>query len=140
MLTADEAAALIQHGQTVGFSGFTPAGATKVIPTAIARRAKAEHEAGRPFQIGVVTGASTGPSLDGELARANAISWRTPYQSDPDLRKRINAGETRFFDMHLSMLPQNVRYGFLGKVIKACQNNHFQRFALKALGTKKKTG
>ncbi|MDD2763694.1 MAG: acetyl-CoA hydrolase/transferase family protein [Opitutaceae bacterium] len=115
VLTADEAAALIQHGQTVGFSGFTAAGATKVIPTAIARRARAEHTAGRPFQIGVVTGASTGPSLDGELARANAISWRTPYQSDPDLRKRINAGETRFFDMHLSMLPQNVRYGFLGK-------------------------
>jgi len=115
LLTADEAAALIQHGQTVGFSGFTPAGATKVIPTAIARRAAAEHAAGRPFQIGVVTGASTGPSLDGELARANAIAWRTPYQSDPDLRKRINAGETHFFDMHLSMLPQNVRYGFLGK-------------------------
>jgi len=114
-LTPDEAAALIQHGQTVGFSGFTPAGATKVIPKAIARRAVAEHDAGRPFQIAVVTGASTGPSLDGELARANAISWRTPYQSDPDLRKRINAGETRFFDMHLSMLPQNVRYGFLGK-------------------------
>ena len=115
VLTPDEAAEFIQHGQTVGFSGFTPAGATKVIPKAIARRAKAEHDAGRPFQIGVVTGASTGPSLDGELARANAISWRTPYQSDPDLRKRINTGETRFFDMHLSMLPQNVRYGFLGK-------------------------
>ncbi|HUL54866.1 MAG TPA: acetyl-CoA hydrolase/transferase family protein [Opitutaceae bacterium] len=115
VLSPDEAAALIQNGQTVGFSGFTPAGATKVIPKAIARRAKAEHDAGRPFQIGVVTGASTGPSLDGELARANAIAWRTPYQSDPDLRKRINSGETRFFDMHLSMLPQNVRYGFLGK-------------------------
>jgi len=115
ILTPDEAAAFIQHGQTVGFSGFTPAGATKVIPTAIARRADAEHKAGRPFQIGVVTGASTGKSLDGELARANAIAWRTPYQSDPDLRKRINSGETRFFDMHLSMLPQNVRYGFLGK-------------------------
>ena len=36
VLTPDEAAALIQHGQTVGFSGFTPAGATKVIPKAIA--------------------------------------------------------------------------------------------------------
>ena len=127
ILTADEAAALISHGETIGFSGFTAAGATKVIPKAIARRARAEHDAGRPFQIAVVTGASTGPSLDGELARANAISWRTPYQSDPDLRKRINAGETRFFDMHLSMLPQNVRYGFLGKfswaILEACDVN-----------------
>jgi len=115
VLTADEAAAMINHGETVGFGGFTAAGSPKAVPMAIARRAEAEHAAGRPFQIGVVTGASTGPSIDGALARQNAIAWRTPYQSDPVLRKRINNGETRFFDLHLSMLPQNVRYGFLGK-------------------------
>ena len=113
-LTADEAAALVQHNDTVGFSGFTPAGACKAIPQAIARRAIAEHEAGRPFKIGVVTGASTGDSLDGCLARADCISFRTPYQSDKSLRDAINAGKAHFFDMHLSMLPQAVRYGFLG--------------------------
>ena len=107
---------MIDHGQTVGFSGFTPAGAPKAIPLAIAARATVEHEAGREFQIGVLTGASTGKSLDGALAKADAISFRTPYQSSPELRKRINAGETRYFDMHLSMLPQAVRYGFLGPV------------------------
>jgi biopolymer transport protein ExbD len=32
---------------------------------------------------------------------------------------------------------QGVRYGFLGKVIKACQNNHFRSFALKAITPKK---
>lgn len=116
LLTAAEAAEMIQHGQTVGFSGFTPAGAPKAIPLAIAEKAKREHAAGREFQIGVLTGASTGPSLDGALAQADAISFRTPYQSSPELRKRINAGETRFFDMHLSMMPQAVRYGFLGPV------------------------
>jgi succinate CoA transferase len=115
-LTAAEAAAMIQHGQTVSFSGFTPAGAPKAIPLAIAERAMAEHAQEREFQIGVLTGASTGKSLDGALAKADAISFRTPYQSNADLRKRINAGETRFFDMHLSMLPQSVRYGFLGPV------------------------
>lgn len=114
MLTAEEAAALIQHGQTIGFSGFTPAGAAKAIPMALAARARAEHEAGRPFQVGVVTGASTGDSLDGELARADAIAWRTPYQSNKSLREAINKGRTRFFDMHLSTLPQAIRYGFLG--------------------------
>ena len=123
-LSADEAAALIRHGETVGFGGFTSAGTPKAIPQALARRAAALHADNKPFQIGVVTGASTGPSLDGALARADAISFRTPYQSDPDLRQRINAGETRFYDMHLSMLPQNVRYGFLGKfswaVVEAC--------------------
>lgn len=115
-LTAEEAAAFIQHGQTVGFSGFTPAGSPKTIPAAIAKRAEAEHAAGRPFQIGVITGASTGPSLDGALSKADAISFRTPYQTNNDLRKSINAGKIHFFDMHLSQLPQNVRYGFLGKV------------------------
>lgn len=124
VLSAAEAAAMIHHGETVGFSGFTPAGAPKAIPLAIAARAEAEHAAGRDFRIGVLTGASTGPSLDGALAKAGAVSFRTPYQSDPNLRARINAGETRFFDMHLSLMPQAVRYGFLGPVhfavVEAC--------------------
>lgn len=124
VLTPEEAASLIQHGQTVGFSGFTPAGAPKAIPLAIASRAEAAHARGEDFQIGVLTGASTGPSLDGALSKARAISFRTPYQSDPNLRAKINAGETRFFDMHLSLLPQAVRYGFLGPVhwavLEAC--------------------
>jgi acetyl-CoA hydrolase len=123
-LTAEEAAGHIRHAQTVGFSGFTPAGAAKAIPQAIACLAEREHAAGRDFQIGVLTGASTGPSLDGALASAHAISFRTPYQSSPELREEINRGATRFVDMHLSMLPQIVRYGFLGPVhwavVEAC--------------------
>jgi acyl-CoA hydrolase len=114
-LTADEAAALINHGDTIGFSGFTPAGACKIIPLAIAARAKAEHAAGRPFKVGVVTGASTGPSLDGALAEAEAIAWRTPYQSNATLRRQINEDKTRFFDMHLSALQPTVRSGVFGK-------------------------
>jgi succinate CoA transferase len=116
LLTAEEAAAFVNHDEVIGFSGFTPAGAAKVIPTAIAARARTEHDANRLFQIGVITGASTGPSLDGELAKADAIKFRTPYQSDKDLRASINAGKTHFFDMHLSLLPQYVRYGFLGEL------------------------
>ncbi len=113
-ISAEEAAAMIPHDAKIGFSGFTPAGAAKSIPGAIAAKAAAEHAAGRPFKIGVLTGASTGPALDGALAAADAISFRTPYQSDPTLRKSINEGKTRFFDMHLSMLPQAVRYQFFG--------------------------
>jgi acetyl-CoA hydrolase len=116
ILTAEEAAALIQHGQTIGFSGFTPAGSPKAIPKALAARAMEKHAAGREFKIGVLTGASTGKSLDGALAEAEAISFRTPYQSDPLLRSQINSGRVRFVDMHLSLLPQIVRYGFLGPV------------------------
>jgi propionyl-CoA:succinyl-CoA transferase len=124
VLSAEEAAELIEHGSTIGFSGFTPAGAAKSIPVALAKKAEREHAAGREFTVGVLTGASTGPSLDGALAKANAIRFRTPYQSDPTLRKQINSGQVHFLDMHLSMLPQQVRYGFLGPVhwavLEAC--------------------
>ncbi len=89
---------MIEHGQTAGFSGFTPAGVPKAIPKAIAERVVEEHH-GTQFQVGVLTGASTGDSLDGALAREHAISFRTPYQSDPYLRARINGPQTRFFDI-----------------------------------------
>ena len=60
ILTAEEAAEMIQNGQSIGFSGFTAAGAAKAVPFALAQKAKREHEAGRPFKVGVMTGASTG--------------------------------------------------------------------------------
>ncbi|MDL2265319.1 acetyl-CoA hydrolase/transferase family protein [Parabacteroides sp. OttesenSCG-928-G07] len=115
-MTAEEAALLVKHDDNVGFGGFTPAGCPKVVPAAIAKRAEEEHAKGNPFQIGMFTGASTGDSLDGALARAKAIKFRTPYQSNKDLRASLNARETQYFDLHLSELAQNLRYGFLGKV------------------------
>ncbi len=115
-LSAEEAAGLIRNGRTIGFSGFTAAGAAKAVPLALARMAEREHAAGRPFKVGVLTGASTGRSLDGALAGAGAIGMRTPYQSDPCLRRQINAGDVRFFDMHLSTVPQAVRNGCLGPI------------------------
>jgi acetyl-CoA hydrolase len=125
VITAEQAASHIKHGDTIGFSGFTAAGAPKVIPKALAAMAKAEHAAGRPFQVAMISGASTGKSLDGVMAEAEAISWRTPYQSDPTLRKSINAGKARFFDLHLSALQTTVRSGILGPVnvaiVEACK-------------------
>lgn len=115
-ITADEAAEFVNHDDNVGFSGFTPAGCPKAVPGAIAKRAEKEHAEGRPFQIGMFTGASTGDLLDGTLARANAIKFRTPYQSNKDLRASLNAHQAHYFDMHLSELAQSLRYGFLGKV------------------------
>ena len=115
-MTAEEAAALIPHGACVGFSGFTPAGAAKAVPRALAARARELHARGEPFQIRVLTGASTGRSLDETLAQAEAISWRAPYQSSPTLRKQMNSGKAVFVDMHLSHLPQTVAAGFFGNV------------------------
>jgi len=115
-LSADEAAALIEHGSTVGFSGFTPAGAAKAVPRALARRAEAMHERGEPMQIRVLTGASTGNALDGALTEADAIAWRAPYQSCPQLREQINNQQIEFVDMHLSHVPQMMEFGFFGRI------------------------
>lgn len=123
-LTADQAAELINNGDVVGMGGFTPAGAPKDVPTALAKRAEALHAQGQPFQIRMYTGASTGDSCDGALARAKAVTFRTPYQSNKDMRSAINAQEVHYNDMHLSELAQDIRYGFLPRpnvaIIEAC--------------------
>ena len=73
VMSAADAAALISHGQTVGMSGFTGSGYPKAVPMALAERIEAEHAAGRPMRVKVWTGASTGPELDGALAKADGI-------------------------------------------------------------------
>ena len=124
-MSAEEAAKFVHNGDVVGMGGFTPAGAPKDVPTAIAHMAAAMHAEGKEFKIGIYTGASTGDSCDGELARAHAISFRTPYQSNKDLRTELNNQDAHYFDMHLSELAQDLRYGFLPKpdvaIIEACE-------------------
>ena len=123
-VTAAEAAELVFDGAICGMGGFTPAGAPKDVPTAIAQKAEKLHAEGKPFKIGMYTGASTGDSCDGALARAHAILFRTPYQGNKDLRTELNAQGAHYFDMHLSELAQDLRYGFLPKpdfaIIEAC--------------------
>jgi succinate CoA transferase len=113
VLTPAEAAAMIRNGQTVTLGGFTAAGAPKAIPRALASMAEAEHRAGREFRIGLA-GIATGPSVDGALAKANAVSWRMPFQSNAEMRARINAGDTLFYDMHVSHMTLALRGGLLG--------------------------
>jgi succinate CoA transferase len=114
-MTAEEAASLINDGDIIGFSGFTAAGCPKAITRELGKRAEAIHAEGKPFKIGIYTGASTGDSIDGVLARAHAIAFRSPYQSSKDLRTELNAHGAHYFDLHLSELPQYLRYGFLRK-------------------------
>jgi succinate CoA transferase len=112
IISAQEAASYINDGDVLAFSGFTASGAPKVVTEALAERAKAEHESGKPFKIGIFTGASTSEHLDGVLALADAIDFRTPYQSNVSMRNSINTQKIHYFDMHLSHLAQELRYGF----------------------------
>ena len=114
VVTAEEAAKHVNHGDRVGISGFTGAGYPKALPTAIAERAKAAHAAGEEFKIDLFSGASTAPECDGVLAEAGALRFRSPYNSDPTLRNKVNAGEILYQDIHLSHSGQQVEEGFYG--------------------------
>lgn len=116
IMSAEEAAGLIKSGDQIGMSGFTGSGYPKAVPIELARRIANANFRGEKFQVSVFTGASTGPELDGALAMAGGIHLRLPYQSDPETRKRINAGEMDYMDIHLSHVAQFVEYGFLGKL------------------------
>jgi len=116
IMSAEEAASLIPSGVNVGMSGFTGSGYPKSVPSALAKRIMDANLYGKKFKIGVWTGASTAPDLDGALAMVDGIEMRLPYQSDPTCRKRINAGEMEYIDIHLSHVAQFVWSGFLGKL------------------------
>ena len=109
VVSADEAANLIKPNMTLGFSGFTSAGYAKKIPTAIAKQKTATN-------LTVITGASTGAELDGELAKAGLMGRRYPFQSDKDSRNSINSGATDYADIHLGVLPKMIRQGIFGTI------------------------
>ena len=114
VVSAEEAAKFVNHGDRVGISGFTGAGYPKALPTAIAEKAKAAHAAGEDFKIDLFSGASTAPDCDGVLAEADALRFRAPYNSDPTLRNKANSGDLLYQDIHLSHSGQQVEEGFYG--------------------------
>lgn len=116
VMSAEAAAALIPPGVNVGMSGFTGAGYPKEVPQALAKRIMDANAAGQKFRIGVWTGASTAPELDGALAQVDGIELRLPYQSDPISRERINSARMEYLDLHLSHVAQFVWFGFLGNL------------------------
>jgi len=116
ILTADEVASKVQNGQTLSFSGFTPAGAPKAVPSALARHARELHAAGRPFKVRLLTGASSGYSVDEDLAASDAVAWRAPYQTGVALRRQINGQQVEYVDMHLSHVARTVSAGYFGKI------------------------
>ena len=116
IVKADEIVKLIKNGDTIGFSGFVGSGIPLVVPKALANRALALHESGEKFKVNVFTGASTDIDLDGALAEADAVGFRTPFSTDKTMRTRINGGEVMYSDIHLSSLATQVKAGFFGKM------------------------
>ena len=115
-ITAAEAAAMINNGDTVGLSGFTAPGVPKAVIEEVAHRAAKEHEEGREFKINMLTGASTNRHCDTALCENKALNFRAPYQNLPASRAGINCHEVHYNDRHLSEMAQETRYGFYGPI------------------------
>lgn len=111
VMSADEAAWLIKDGMNVATSGFTPSGYPKVVPMALADQVNSGK---RQLKVNLWSGASTGDELDGQWARCGIIDKRLPYQTNNDLRRTLNTPQVNYMDLHLSLMAQNVRYGFFG--------------------------
>lgn len=109
IIDADTAASFVKEGMTLGFSGFTAVGYPKLIPQAIAARAEAKN-------LTVLAGASAGDELDGSLARAGLVAYRSPFNVNKDLRAGINSGSIAYTDQHLGHLPGMVWSGDFGKM------------------------
>lgn len=121
VVSADEAAAFIHHGDTVATSGFTQSAHPKVVMGALAKRVAAS---GEELKINVYTGASVGEEVDGVLAKNGLLAKRMPYQTNGAIRKAINSGEVDFLDIHVGRFPIEIANGFVPKpdvaVVEAC--------------------
>ena len=91
-LSAAEAAELIHHGDTMALSGFTPNANPKAIFRELSKRAIRLHEKGEEFQVGILTGASSCQSVEGDMAVAKAIKFRPPFSTNKDFRTHTNLG------------------------------------------------
>ncbi|MDY7577666.1 acetyl-CoA hydrolase/transferase family protein [Herbaspirillum sp. RTI4] len=111
IVSADQAAEWIHDGMTVGMSGFTRAGDAKVVPLALAERARHQQ-----LKITLMTGASLGSDVDKTLTEAGVLARRMPFQADPVLRAAINRGEVMFVDQHLSETVELLRTRQIGPI------------------------
>lgn len=116
VVSAEEAAGLIEDGMTVAVSGFTPSGCPKAVPLALAEQVRS---GARRLRVNLLTGASTGSELDETWAELGMIARRWPYMTSKALRAAVNGGggdPVCYSDIHLGMFAQNARYGFFGKL------------------------
>ena len=89
-ITAAEAAAMINDKDTLALSGFTPSGCPKATFRELSKRARLLHDRGEEFGVGILTGASTCQSIEGDMAAAGALRFRAPFSTNKDFRQHTN--------------------------------------------------
>ena len=109
--TPEECVQYFKDGMNVGMSGFTPVGYPKVVPIALCDHVEENNLQGK-LRLNLFIGASVGAEVEDRMATLNMIDRRWPYQTGKNIGKGINSGQIRMGDKHLSMFPQDLKYGF----------------------------
>ena len=102
----------------LGWSGFTGVGGPKAVPTALAdlvEKNKLSTNGKSDLRFNLITGASTDLPIESRWAELGMIHRRTPHQVGKPISGAINRGDILFFDKHLSMVPQDMTYGYYTK-------------------------
>lgn len=106
----EETIPLFRDGMYLGFSGFAD-GNPKLIPMVLADHVEKNNLQGQ-LRFNVFSGASIGRDVEDRWSSLQMTKERWPYQAADGTRSRLNRGELRMGDKHLSMFAQDLGYGF----------------------------
>lgn len=103
-----------EDGMVLAWSGFSPSGDPKVLPTVLADHVEKNGLQGK-LGFDLFTGSSIAADIEDRWAELGLSRRRWPYQNAKLAQKGINNGNILMGDMHLSMFPQDLVYGFYNK-------------------------
>lgn len=83
----------------------------RVVTKALAEHVEQNNLQGK-LRYNVFCGASSGMEMESHWAWLNMIKTRSCAVNGKEIAHAVNTGEIEFFDQHVSMFPQQLRYGF----------------------------
>lgn len=114
IISAEQAARIIEPGMTVAIPHFNNLDSPVCIERALLERVKAS---GEKMELNVISTANCHPLVDTEWARAGMIKRRMDFVGDPSIRYLLNTpGEVEFQDPHLSHVTEQIKHGWYGDI------------------------
>ena len=81
------------------------------MPKALAEHVEKNNLSGK-LRFNVFCGASSGMEMETHWCRLGMIKTRSCAINGKEIAKAVNTGEIDFYDQHVSMFPQQLRYGY----------------------------
>lgn len=108
IMTADQAADLIESGMTLGYSGFS-VGYPQDVPLAV-------YEKGKAHDLTVLCGAATVSDTFRATGSCGLVTRFYGFQFLLETRRAISSGKMQYSDVHLGQFGDKIRRGTYGKI------------------------